>query len=225
MSSEFDLRPRMAWATTFFFRKWRHHEAEASGILQHLYELKERFQRPIDSGIAVAAKSRYGIFESDFDLLASEHPGLVKLRGFIGATISSVVAQMNGGEVDPRRLKVVITDSWFHITNDGGFHDAHYHGGCSWCGIYYVQSGDPVRREDSRQGAANGVNRFYCPLPTGGTIGDYGNHYLDNNRIDVPPEDGMLLIFPSYLLHSAIAYRGQKDRVIISFNSQTLRDE
>jgi hypothetical protein len=29
----------------------------------------------------------------------------------------------------------------------------------------------------------------------------------------------MLLLFPSYLLHSGLAYRGAKDRVILSFNS------
>jgi len=36
----------------------------------------------------------------------------------------------------------------------------------------------------------------------------------------VPLEDGLLVLFPSYLLHSGLPYRGGKDRVLIAFNAQ-----
>jgi hypothetical protein len=38
--------------------------------------------------------------------------------------------------------------------------------------------------------------------------------------MDIQPEEGMLVIFPSYLPHKAMAYEGDKDRIIISFNVQ-----
>jgi hypothetical protein len=50
--------------------------------------------------------------------------------------VQQAVAHVNGSQLDPSRIRVEIRDSWFHITNSGGFHDAHTHGGCSWCGIY-----------------------------------------------------------------------------------------
>ena len=36
---------------------------------------------------------------------------------------------------------------------------------------------------------------------------------------DVPLEDGLLMLFPSYLLHSGLPYRGGQDRVLIAFNA------
>ena len=49
---------------------------------------------------------------------------------------------------------------------------------------------------------------------------DMGNAYLQKNSMDIQPEEGMLVIFPSYLPHKAMAYEGNKDRIIISFNVQ-----
>ena len=34
------------------------------------------------------------------------------------------------------------------------------------------------------------------------------------------PEDGMLVIFPSYLKHMAFPYKGEKNRVVVSFHAQ-----
>lgn len=129
------------------------------------------------------------------------------------------VAQVNGRETASRRIRVVVTDSWFHITNDGGFHDSHFHGGCSWCGIYYLQLGDSGIL--SGTGAPNGGNRFYSPLWHGGSHKDYGNKYLDLTYVDPPLQNGLLLLFPSYLMHSALPYRGSQDRIVIAFNSQS----
>src|SRR5439155_4739018 len=137
MSTPLDLNVKQFWPTTFYTRLWGEHPAEAPGIIEYCYALKGRGEANIASGVAVAAKSPYGLYESHFDLFAGDHPGLNKLKAFIGQTVQMAVAHVNGGEYEPRRLRVAVPDSWFHITNDGGFHDSHHHGGCSWCGIYY----------------------------------------------------------------------------------------
>ena len=90
--------------------------------------------------------------------------------------------------------------------------------GCSWCGIYYLQIGESGQRSDG--GAPNGGNRFYSPLRVGGGYKDFGNQYLDFNFVDPPIQDGLLILFPSYLMHSGLPYHGEKDRIVISFNSQ-----
>jgi uncharacterized protein (TIGR02466 family) len=130
------------------------------------------------------------------------------------------VSHVNGGKAEPSRIEVEIPDSWYHITNDGGFHDAHYHGGCSWCGIYYVRLGDSGQK--SGKGAPNGGSRFYSPHCGGGIYKDYGNKYLDSAYADPPVSDGTLLLFPAYLLHSGLPYRGEQDRIVIAFNSRSL---
>ena len=35
-----------------------------------------------------------------------------------------------------------VTESWYHITKTNGMHESHIHPGCSWCGVFYIQSGD-----------------------------------------------------------------------------------
>ena len=48
---------------------------------------------------------------------------------------------------------------------------------------------------------------------------DVGSHYLATNSNDWEPKDGVLIVFPSYLMHSALPYTGETDRVVISFNT------
>jgi len=50
---------------------------------------------------------------------------------------------------------------------------------------------------------------------------DYGNSYLSNNRLDITPIDGLLVLFPAFLLHSGLPYKGERDRVVIAFNSRS----
>jgi len=61
---------------------------------------------------------------------------------------------------------------------------------------------------------------FSCPARDAGAYMDMGNAYLQRNSIDIQPEPGMLVIFPSYLAHKAMPYEGGNDRIIISFNAQ-----
>lgn len=216
----FELQARQAWPTTFFARTWQDHPAEAPGIIDALYERRATFKRDIESGVAVGAKSMGGLIESPLDLFdTAEHPGLRKLVAFIDASVRSAVAHVNGRRVHPNNLEVTFNESWFHMTNDGGFHASHYHPGCSWCGIYYLRAAGCTPSDET--GAGNGVNRFFSPVGSGGMNNDYGNAYLKAGRIDITPTDGLLFLFPAHLLHSGLPYRGDEDRILLSFNSVT----
>jgi uncharacterized protein (TIGR02466 family) len=219
MPSEFDLAGRQSWPTMFFYRRWQDHAAEAPGILQLLYELRGSAASGIASGVAPSAKAAHGIYESDFDLFKRDHAGMRKLVGWIEQTLRQAVCIANPNKARPENVTVDIDDAWFHITNEGGFHDAHYHPGCSWCGMYYVQAGDVTNT--GAAGPGNGVSRFYSPIGTGAMHSDFGNAYLSNNRLDITPVEGMLLLFPSYLLHAGLPYEGARDRVVIAFNSSS----
>ncbi|MFZ4575158.1 MAG: putative 2OG-Fe(II) oxygenase [Phycisphaerales bacterium] len=215
---EFELAPRLYWPTTIFSRKYRDHAKDAPSIIDHLQEMKAAQKKNIESNVAPTMKSEHGLFESKFDLFeTTTHEPLKRLIGFIESSVKRAVWHVNGRSVDVNRIRVKFVDSWFHITNGAGFHDAHYHGGCSWCGIYYLQISDVPANLPSH--APNGVNRFYGPIPHGGLLSDYGNHYLGAGHVDVPPSPGTLVIFPAYLLHSGLPYSGAQDRVILSFNS------
>jgi len=214
---------RKIWETTLFFAQWEQHTVEMPGIIEHLYELRSNEEKNIASGVAPGAKPEYGIFESKFNLFTDQHPGIQKLKSFIGDRLCATVGHMNN--VDPSKVRVSATESWFHITNDGGYHDGHHHHDCSWCGIYYVQAGDVKPPDANAVTARDGVNRFFSPLASGGAYCDLGNEYLKTGNFDITPEDGMLVLFPSYLLHSALPYSGEQDRIVIAFNTKSFRAE
>jgi len=211
------FRGMQAWPTMFFLRPWDQHGVHREAIIAFLRGLQARQSRPVASGVAEGMKSPHGLHEGTFDLLREPHESLTQLARFIEQTVASAATIANGNEVPAEELIVSVTDSWYHITNEAGFHDAHHHHGCSWCGIYYLQIGESGRRPGG--GAPNGGSRFYCPFLTGGQYVDYGNRYLKGS-LDMPLEDGLLLLFPSFLLHSGLPYRGAQDRIVIAFNSQ-----
>ncbi len=127
-----------------------------------------------------------------------------------------------------KTLRVDVTGMWFQISNGFTFHETHVHGNCSWSGVYYVQAGSASRSDAERMpnGMLNGVTRFYGPHleESAAGHGDWGNYYLQDNTWTSYPEDGCLIIFPSYLKHMAFPYNGEKDRIIVSFHAQVNSD-
>lgn len=215
--THYDLSGTQVWPTMFFTRRWNLHSPEGPKLLAFLKRLQAEQLDLIDSGIAVGAKSGHGLYESNLDLFSHQEESLYKLIKFIEVTLALAVCVANNQHAKPQDVQIDFVDSWYHITNEGGFHDAHVHHGCSWCGIFYLELGQSGHRNG--KSAPNGGSRFYCPFNLGGNYRDLGNKYLSAS-IDPPMENGLLLLFPSYLMHSALPYRGDKDRVVIAFNAQ-----
>ena len=211
------LRGVQAWPTMFFLRNWAEHAARGSRIISYLQGLQAKQQQSVASGVAERMKSATGLAEGGFDLLREPNEDLAALAAFITGSVAGAAGVANDCREAAGDLAVTIVDSWYHITNAGGFHDAHFHHGCSWCGIYYVLVGDAGTRPSG--GAPNGGSRFYCPLTCGGQYRDFGNRYL-GGTLDMPVEDGLLVIFPSFLLHSGLPYQGAQDRIVIAFNAR-----
>jgi uncharacterized protein (TIGR02466 family) len=220
MSNAPTIGTKTFWATQVFTRLWDDHPQHLKPLSELFHQMEAESKTPIASGVAPKAKASMGLYESHFDLFKIEHDSITALKQFIVETVQFVVSMVNGRTAAPSQIDVELIDSWFHITRNGGFHDAHYHSACSWCGIYYLAMGDMSR--DPTVGAPNGLNRFYSPINSGGAYRDYGNKYLEQSVVDVPAREGMLLIFPSFLLHSGLPYFGQQERIVISFNSRSL---
>lgn len=186
--------------------------------IQQCIELEEQSQEhDIDSGVAVDIKRN--LKESKFDFLTKkdQYPVLEKLNQFFVDSIWHCVSQgipsVNPNyTIDPNlNPEVIIGESWYHKTNNNGYHGPHYHVGWSWGGIFYVNS--------KECDADNGLNRFYNPIANLG-IGDIGSAYnMSPSVFDLPATEGTLVLFPAWLLHEAKPYNGDEDRTVISFNS------
>ncbi len=166
------------------------------------------------------------LYASPDDLLRRiDLPEFGALIKFIVASLNATAQDANAGAWPPGRhkLELELMGVWFQIQNGGSFHDVHTHGNCSWSGVYYVQIDTPEHRTGHPQfGALNGATRFYSPMfmLQGGAYVDRGNAWMQQATLDVMPEEGDLVLFPSFLPHKAMPYSGERDRIIVSFNAQ-----
>jgi uncharacterized protein (TIGR02466 family) len=212
-----EYTPHFCWTTTIVEVKNPNHAAIKPGLVQCSYESERMTGTAIASGVAPQAKK--GLYESPFTLFSANIPEVQALRQFcvqaLGEVIFKLNAQVNQGKHPMEKLVIDPFESWVHITRDGGQHDVHVHPNCSWCGIYYIDIGDCTIEPP------NGVNRFYPPVDL--IYEDLGTVVFPLNPVHPTPEDGKLVLFPSYVRHSGTLYRGRRDRILASFNAKVQR--
>ncbi len=199
------------WATTIFTAINPVHDQISEPLTAFVYGYKGDREDEVESGIAPGVKA--GLFESKFNFFEQDNAAVHGLREFCAAAVLEVAKHVNGQYwQEEGKCSLEFHESWFHVTGQGGQHDIHYHANCSWCGIYYLDIGDATMD--------NGCNRFFDPRPAAHGYSDYGTAYISENcRFNTTPKNGNLVIFPSYLYHSAATYEGTKDRIVIAFNS------
>ena len=199
------------WATPLFEVHNPNHGQIKSGLITYFRQRERDSETDVESGVAKNAKR--DLFESKFDLFQADILEVRMLMEFCRNSISEAL-EMLKDDTGPGMPEFEIHESWIHITRDRGYHDYHGHPGCFWCGIYYVDPGDCAFE------GRNGCNRFYNPVPAY-FRGDTGRRY---DYVDMEPEEGKLILFPSFIAHSALPYRGQRDRIVIAFNSRLAND-
>lgn len=99
-------------------------------------------------------------------------------------------------------------ESWINIHDEGGFNFLHVHEGSYLSGCFYLQipagSGNLFFR-DPRPGVVHGLFKGFA-----------ANGYRD---VSLKPEDGLLVLFPSWLEHFVEPHEGHEPRIVIAFNA------
>ena len=185
---------------------WAEYSKYKDDLVDYCHELEN-----IPTPLAVAPGAKRNLFESKFNFLQSDRESVVALSDFFYNALWEVAKDMNGRMWEVANKKLLIHESWCHVTKTGGYHDIHRHPGCSWCGIFYLE---PAQ---SNLSTRNGVNRFYNDVINLGA--DEGTLYMES-YYDSDPVPGKLIIFPSHMAHSALTYMGDTPRIVIAFNAQ-----
>jgi len=203
------MQPINVWPVIMYDFQWAQHQKYKQQLKQVCQDLESK-----NSQSNVAPSAKRGLYESGFDFVTVPDPAVVALSHWIKDCLFKSAANANR-EYWPAgaNINIEIHESWCHITRDGGYHDMHTHPGSSWSAIYYLDTGD------MDAASKNGLNRFFCP---------YNNMYIDagtawtsrNTSIDITAQEGMLIVFPSFIQHNALTYRGEKERYVISVNSK-----
>jgi uncharacterized protein (TIGR02466 family) len=203
------MTPMPVWPVMMYDFQWPEHEQYQQDLKQLCRDLE---QANSHSGVAPDAKR--GLYESRFDFCDQEHAAVKAWTAWCKQCVFEAAVH-SCGQYWPQGVSVIVEfhESWCHITRDGGYHDVHIHPNSSWSAIYYLDCGDmsmPTR---------NGVNRFFRPYNT--SYSDGGQAWMTaNTTIDIAAEPGQLIVFPSWIQHSALPYRGEQERYILSFNSK-----
>jgi uncharacterized protein (TIGR02466 family) len=104
-------------------------------------------------------------------------------------------------------------ECWANVNRRGHANKRHTHPGCYWSGTYYVDTGEGIG------GDLGGEFQFHDPR--GGALrGNAGAGVAAPGDAAplVRPEPGLMVIFPSWMLHSVRPYRAGGTRISIAFN-------
>lgn len=114
-----------------------------------------------------------------------------------------------GLSLDEGRLRV---DSWINFFYPNQSEQQHNHYGNFISGVYYVSAPDK-----------SGVYRFFDPagarvMWAGLNLKDAESNHTNRSSGQYVPEEGKLLMFPSWLDHSVLANKSNEIRISIAFN-------
>jgi uncharacterized protein (TIGR02466 family) len=128
------------------------------------------------------------------------------LTGAIGKVCAQCADRLN---FDFENFDLVITQMWINKNGPGDFNKPHIHPSSFLSGVYYVRM--PLR---------GGSIEFYDPAPARAMIGFpvRAGGSATSSSVEFKPEEGMLLIFPSWLQHGVQPNRSSDFRISISFN-------
>ncbi len=156
----------------------------------------------------VSPNIKNNLVESEFNFLQREDETIIATKTFFAQCIKEALNDLYNGSYD---YKISFNDSWYHISKKNSSHDTHKHNNCSWCGIFYLQSGNLNDK---------GETKFINPIEF--NYSDAGTTHSNEVSATIIPQDGKLILFPSYLRHYQALYTGDKDRIVVAFNSSII---
>jgi uncharacterized protein (TIGR02466 family) len=192
----------LGFATPIFLHRWP--EAETGPVNRALKAaiLARRDQTPGEK------ISNVGGWQSNNDLMRWQVPEVARLKDWINRAYGAVMCSELGTEGFHSRYTV---SAWANVNQSGDYNRSHLHSNNHWSGVYYVDAG----RLDTAV-MPNGAIEFVDPRPAATVFGLPG--------LDVPstwtihPDAGVMLMFPSWMRHSVLPFRGDGPRISIAFN-------
>jgi hypothetical protein len=209
-----DIKQNVLWPTMVLEMNMPNYNSLKDDLIEYIKVCKVE-ESPGNNGIGPFDQRHKKFLNESYPTLFNndDNESLNKVKTFCMNMTLEVAQNVNNPHADTSDWIIRATDSWYHITKDRGYHDMHTHALSPWCGIFYVDKGDSDNK------TANGINRFYNNIEF--PILGLGNEYY-GDCFDAEIEDGKLVIFPGNLPHSALPYYGDKDRIVISFNTEII---
>lgn len=188
-----ELPPTLQWATPVLVKRHENTHDINQALLAEI--LDSNGDGLLTIGVEHATKSNQ-------EILRSANPAVGALLEWIfdaAHTLNAAVLGESAAAAD----ELMIAEAWAVVYQPTGYHRLHAHPGSAWSGVYYVDTGD------LQQGT--GLIEFIDPRTA--AIGSEAHPV-----IDVVPEAGMMVAFPSWLTHDVSPVVATRNRVCIAFN-------
>lgn len=158
-----------------------------------------------------AVKSNMGGWQSPPDFFAWKESVAADLERLIHYALKVATLRVTAPKSIRARFDL---HGWAAVNRHGHYNVAHLHPMATWSGVYYVDPGDEP------SDAPGACLEFAHPIAA--STMTFFPGVLPSAR-QVRPVAGMIILFPSYLLHSVRIYQGERPRVCVPFNAH-LRD-
>lgn len=157
-----------------------------------------------------ATKSNLGGWQSPPELFTWKEPSVATLLRYVNCALDVATVRATAPHCLRAKFEVF---GWGAVNRAGHYNTVHLHPSSTWSGVYYVDPGDKAGD------AASGHLEFVHPVPAASMT--FFPSVLPSARL-VEPQAGMIILFPSYLLHCVRLYHGQRPRICVPFNAHLM---
>lgn len=149
-------------------------------------------------------------WHSNDDLFTRPESSLSTLRDWIIGCSKQSCSFLNREFFQTSRKLSI--QAWANINSTGSMNCPHSHPGAQWSGVYYV------RVPEMQSLSSSGMIEFLDPR--GGSISAQAIPGTEcfSPKHSITPRSGMLLLFPSYLVHWVYPNDSPDERMSIAFN-------
>jgi uncharacterized protein (TIGR02466 family) len=143
--------------------------------------------------------------QHSLDTFVLDKPEFKDIREFIDLAIEDYMDNIVQPKYD---TSCYVTQSWLNWTEPGGFHHSHYHPNSFISGVFYINANGNSDRIDF---AKEKHDHFDI---------EAGEYNLYNSKTWwVGVSTGVLVLFPSHIIHSVPATEGGDVRISLAFNT------
>lgn len=157
-----------------------------------------------------AMKSNKGGWQSEVDFLSWGGSAVATLGRYLSSAVEIATKQLP--LVAPNlKIKYELI-AWAAVNRKGHYNTSHVHPMATWSGVYYVDPGDEPPNE------LGAVLEFEHPIQA--MVMNFFPGLLPST-LCVRPEAGLIVLFPSSLVHNVRMYHGMRPRICVPFNANT----
>jgi uncharacterized protein (TIGR02466 family) len=198
MMTDAELIQESLYSIPLFKKKLAKFGAHRAALLESIQRFRQRDPGNKRSNVG-------GWHSSDIRHLKDDPPFGWLFQQLIAASVECI------GRVRPRAQSgdVFMDSAWIVINRAGEWNKPHTHMPSQWSGVFYCQVDESIDDRDE------GHLLFIDPIPL-------GPHYRNPVNAFVRPENGLMVLFPSYLTHMVEPHRRDLERIVISFNLRLL---